>query len=157
MRLSRKCEYALRALVEIAAAEAQGHRLLPIGALAERTHIPEKFLEQILLVLRNADILRSRRGVEGGYSLNRPPPEIRFGEVIRVMEGTFAPVPCASVPWGEPVECSCPDPESCAVRIAMRHLHAAATTVLDNLTLQDALNGAAERQQQNKGILNFDI
>ncbi len=157
MKLSRKCEYALRALAEIGAADAQGQRLLSIGALAQRTRIPEKFLEQILLALRNADILKSRRGVEGGYGLNRPPAEIRFGEVIRIIEGTFAPVPCASVPWGEPVECSCPDPDTCAVRIAMARVHAATSATLDSLTLEGALRAAAERQQHRDGALNFEI
>lgn len=157
MKLSRKCEYALRALAAIAAADAQGQRMLPIGALAQRTRIPEKFLEQILLALRHADILRSRRGVEGGYGLNRPPSDIRLGEVIRLIEGTFAPVPCASVPWGEPVECSCPDPETCAVRIAMGRLHAAAAATLDALTLEETLRAAAERQQHRDGALTFEI
>ncbi len=157
MKLSRKSEYALRALAEIGSADARGQRLLPIGALAERTRIPEKFLEQILLSLRNADFLKSRRGVEGGYGLNRSASEIRLGDVIRVMEGTFAPVPCADVPWDEPVECTCPDPETCAIRIAMRRFHEAATSVLADLTLEDALRGAAERQQRQKGILNFEI
>jgi Rrf2 family protein len=157
VKLSRKCEYALRALAAIASADAQGQHLLPIGELALRTRIPEKFLEQILLALRNADILRSRRGVEGGYGLNKPPCDIRFGEVIRLIEGTFAPVPCAAVPWGESVECSCPDPETCAVRIAMGRLHTAAAAVLDGLTLEEALRAAAERQQHRLGTLNFDI
>lgn len=157
MKLSRKCEYALRALAEIGAADARGQRLLSIGALAERTRVPEKFLEQILLALRNADFLKSRRGVEGGYCLNRPSSEIRLGEVIRAIEGTFAPLPCADVPWDEPVECTCPDPQTCAVRIAMNQFHSAATTVLNNLTLEDVLKGAAERQQQQKGIVNFEI
>lgn len=157
MRLSRKCEYALRALVAIGAADAQGQRLLAIGTLAGRTRIPEKFLEQILLALRNADILKSRRGIEGGYGLNRTPSDIRLGEVIRVIDGTFAPVPCAAIPWGEPVECSCPDPETCAVRIVMTRLHAASGAVLDGITLQDAIRDAAERQLQRGGALNFEI
>ncbi len=157
MKLSRKCEYALRALVEIGAADARGQHLLAIGTIAGRTRIPEKFLEQILLALRNADILKSRRGIEGGYGLNRAPADIRLGEVIRLIEGTFAPVPCAGVPWGDAVECTCPDPETCAVRIVMSRLHAAASAVLDGLTLQDALRDAAERHLQRGAALNFEI
>ena len=85
MKLSRKTEYALRALADLA---TSGEReVVQIQDLARREHLPAKFLEQIFASLKNAGILQSRRGSGGGYSLSRPAGEIALGEVIRCMEG----------------------------------------------------------------------
>ena len=98
MRLSKKGEYAVRALVEIGfEAHHRPQSLIQISTVAQRTNIPEKFLEQILLALRNGGVLKSKRGVEGGYSLAKPPDDITLGEVIRLLDGPLAPIPCVSV------------------------------------------------------------
>ena len=77
MRLSKKGEYAVRALVEIGfESHLRPKNLIQISTVAQRTNIPEKFLEQILLALRNGGVLKSKRGVEGGYSLAKVPDEI---------------------------------------------------------------------------------
>jgi Rrf2 family protein len=87
MRLSKKGEYAVRALVEIGfEAKLRPNSLIQISTVAKRTNIPEKFLEQILLALRNGGVLKSKRGVEGGYSLAKTPEEITLGEVVRLRE-----------------------------------------------------------------------
>src|SRR4051794_28269196 len=113
MRISKKAEYALRALVALAR-EAKSWR---IEELSARENIPIKFLEQILLALRHGGLLRSKRGVGGGYSLLRPASEISLGEVIRILDGPLAPIACAAERPGE--MCSCPDPRTCPVRAAM--------------------------------------
>src|SRR4029077_1498472 len=92
--LSRKARYALRALYALVASEGRGPVL--IADLAEREQIPRKFLEAILLELRNAGLLRSRKGKGGGYTLARGPDAITMGQVIRVIDGPLAPVPCVS-------------------------------------------------------------
>lgn len=90
MHISKKSEYALRALLSIA--RRQGTGPVQITELSEQDRIPVKFLEQILLALRKADILSSKRGVGGGYTLNRAPDQITVGEIIRLMDGPILPL-----------------------------------------------------------------
>jgi Rrf2 family transcriptional regulator, iron-sulfur cluster assembly transcription factor len=92
MRISKKAEYALRALVALARKPAGSTSL--IEEISESERIPVKFLEQILLELRRAELLRSRRGVGGGYQLNRPAVDISLGEILRIIDGTFEPISC---------------------------------------------------------------
>src|SRR5206468_11031068 len=92
--LSRKTRYALRALYALAGDAARGPVL--IADLADREHIPRKFLEAILLELKNAGILRSKKGKGGGYALARPAEQVTMGQVIRIIDGPLAPLPCAS-------------------------------------------------------------
>ena len=96
MRISKKGEYALKALIELAINYAKGTTVTLNSDIAERENIPPKYLEQILRNLKNAGILVSRRGVGGGYSLTRPPERISLGEIIRVVEGPLAPLNCVS-------------------------------------------------------------
>ena len=94
MRLSKKTEYALRALFAIArAADGRETTSWRIEQLSRQENIPIKFLEQILLSLRNAGLLASKRGVGGGYRMARRPDEISVGEVIRALDGPFTPLP----------------------------------------------------------------
>lgn len=90
MRISRRGLYALQALVHLAAAHARGG-LVKIHEIAEAESIPVKFLEGILVTLKNARIVASERGREGGYRLRRPPEEIVVGEIVRVLDGPLAP------------------------------------------------------------------
>ncbi len=96
MKLSKKGEYALRALMDLAF--HYGNGVEPSQEIAENGQIPKSFLEQILITLKNAGILESRRGIEGGYQLKRPPEEITLGEVIRLIDGPLAPFQDAQGP-----------------------------------------------------------
>ena len=133
MRLSKKAEYALRAL----AAMAREPRAWAIQELSSQEHIPIKFLEQILLSLRHAGLLASKRGVRGGYTLLRTPGEVTLGEVIRVLDGPLAPVSCAGERSGE--RCSCPDPRTCPLRLIMLEVRRDLAAALDGRTLEDML------------------
>jgi len=134
--LSQKAKYALRALLALAA-RADGEPV-HIADIATAENISRKFLEATLLELRKHGILASRRGQRGGYRLARPANEISFGEVIRIIDGPLAPVPCASVTAFQ--LCSdCPDPHSCSVRWLMQKVRDATAGVLDECTLADAL------------------
>jgi Rrf2 family protein len=95
MKLSTRGEYAARAMLDIAAHANEGP--VKIREIAERQDIPLKYLENILLTLQRAGMLRSRRGPQGGYYLARPPEAISVGEVIRAMDGPLAPIHCVSV------------------------------------------------------------
>src|SRR5437870_974300 len=94
MKLSTKGDYATRALLELSLLE--GPRALSVHELSERTRISPKYLEQIMMRLRTANIVRSHRGINGGYELARPSRDITVGEVVRLMDGPLAPSACAS-------------------------------------------------------------
>src|SRR6185295_8199871 len=94
MKFSKKSEYGLRALRELTA--QYGKKLLQRQDIAKRQHIPIEFLEQILLALKNAGLLSSKRGIGGGYSLIKSPDQITLGQVIRILDGPLAPIGCVS-------------------------------------------------------------
>jgi Rrf2 family protein len=156
MRLSKKGEYAVRALVEIGFESRQRpNSLIQISTIAGRTNIPEKFLEQILLALRNGGVLKSKRGVEGGYSLAKVPDEITLGEVIRLLDGPLAPIPCVSKTAYEP--CSCPDQESCGLHIAMKQVRDAIASILDQYTLSRLIKEVQAHRKSRTSEWQFDI
>ena len=145
MRLSKKAEYGLRALIY--AARFPEGTTFQIKDLAEKNGIPKKFLELILLELKNAGILRSRRGVGGGYLLDRRPDTIRSSEIIRAIEG---PVMQASEPKGKGE----PGMEeiSPAVSRLVKETSDAIESVLDRWTLADLAREeleAAERKRRH--------
>ena len=143
--LSRKGRYALRALYALA--RNQGHEPMLIADLAERESIPRKFLETILLQLKNAGLLRSRRGKGGGYMLAKSPNEVVLGEVIRVVDGSLAPILCVSVRSYARCE-DCADEATCATRIVMKEVSDAISQILDNTTLASALEQSARARER---------
>jgi Rrf2 family protein len=156
MRLSKKGEYAVRALVEIGFESHQRpDSLIQISTVAKRTNIPEKFLEQILLALRNGGVLKSKRGVEGGYSLAKTPKDITLGEVIRLLDGPLAPIPCVSKTAYE--RCSCPDEESCGLRIAMQQVRDSIAGILDGYTLARVIQEVQKHRSTKTTAWQFDI
>jgi Rrf2 family protein len=141
MKISHRGLYALKALLHLA--EAQDRGLVKIHEIAEEEEIPEKFLEGILVTLKNARLVTSERGREGGYRLRRPPAEIQIGEVVRIMDGPLAPL-------GDAVELAH------RVRTEPRHpglfdvfldVRNAAAAILDHTTLADVL----KRDQRLEG------
>ena len=139
--LSRKARYALRALYALANDETGGPVL--IADLAERERIPHKFLELILLELRNAGILRSKKGKGGGYQLARPPREVTLGQIIRVVDGPLAPIPCVSERAYARCE-ECVSEESCGTRMVMKEVRDAIAKILDGTTLADVCERVAK-------------
>jgi Rrf2 family protein len=134
--LSQKAKYALRALLDLAA--RADHEPMHIADIAESEHISRKFLEATLLELRKHGVLASQRGQRGGYRLARPASEISFGEVIRIIDGPLAPLPCASVTAFR--LCSdCTNPHECSIRWLMQKVRDATAGVLDECSLADAL------------------
>jgi Rrf2 family protein len=135
--MSRRCEYALRALVDLGLAREAGRPLLRVQEIAGRERIPERFLEQILLALRRAGYLRSRRGRAGGFALARHPRTIRMGAVVRLLDGPLAPMSCVSRTAYAP--CSCPDEDLCGVRLVMEDARNALAATLDRWTLAEVV------------------
>ncbi len=155
MRISKKCEYALRALAEVAIHEQFGRPLARVATLADRTRIPEKFLEQILLTLRNAGILRSKRGVDGGYSLARSANDVTVAEIVRLIDGPIAPIPCAGATDGEP--CTCPDPSVCALKPFMETVRDAIVALLEKETIAALAARSRDLDARRDEALQFDI
>jgi Rrf2 family protein len=118
-------------------AHKPGNGVVQIKEIAEREGIPAKFLEQILLTLKNAGLLHSKMGVGGGYYLARSPEEISLGHIVRVLDGPLAPVKCVSQMAYEP--CGCPDEETCGLRLVMLDVRNAIAQVLDGTSLTDVL------------------
>ncbi|MEO8684232.1 MAG: Rrf2 family transcriptional regulator [Devosia sp.] len=134
--ISQKAKYALRALVSLA--RAQRGATMMIGDIAREQAIPKKFLEQILLELKRAGFVASRRGRTGGYELLKAPEEIRFGEVLRLIDGPIAPLPCLSKIAYRKCE-DCQDEGSCEIRHVFERVTLATRAVLDSTTLADSL------------------
>ncbi len=137
MRLSKRGEYGLRAMIVLADTPNPGgpYPVMQIKEIAQRENIPAKFLEQILLALKNAGLLQSKMGVGGGYYLARPPQEITLGHIERVLDGPLAPIRCVSQMAYEP--CGCPDAETCGLRMVMGDVRNAIADILDHTTLAD--------------------
>ncbi len=137
MRLSKRGEYGLRAMIALAepAEKSSAPQMMQIKDIAAREQISAKFLEQILLALKNAGMLHSKMGVGGGYYLARSAKEITLGQIFRVLDGPVAPIKCVSHMAYEP--CGCPDEETCGLRLTMNDVRNAIADILDNTSLSD--------------------
>jgi Rrf2 family protein len=133
--LSKKAQYAIKALEYLAARYNQGPVL--ISEIAEKKQIPLKFLENILLELRKAEILESKKGKGGGYLLKEPPGQTTVANVIRVIDGPIAMLPCVSLYFYKP--CDTCDPEHCRIKDLFTEARDAVLYVLEKKTLQDLL------------------
>lgn len=139
--LTRKSKYGLKALL-VLAEHPDGEPML-IAELAERQKLPRKFLEAILLELKRAGLLHSKKGKGGGYVLGRKPEEITVGQVMRVLEGPLALTPCVSQTAYRKCD-ECVDEQTCGVRLAMKEVRDATANILDHTTLAD-LNARVAR------------
>ncbi len=152
--ISKKTKYALKGLLYLARKYEQGPIL--ISELSHEERIPKKFLELILLTLKNNGVLQSKKGKGGGYYLGRPPREISVGTIVRILEGPLAPVPCVSeTAYAKCHECL--DESTCGIRLVMKEVRDAISAILDKTTLADMLEREERAEQQEKGILQYMI
>lgn len=137
--ISQKAKYALRAL--IALAKAPKGATMHISEIAEQQNIPQKFLERILLDLRNQGYVVSRRGAQGGYALLKPAQNIMYGEILRLIDGPIAPLPCLSMTAYRPCE-DCDEGEAtCEVRRVFAKVADSTRKVLDKTSIAASLEG----------------
>ena len=148
MQISKRCEYALRTLIDLGIAHESGRPQLTARASAEHERIPVKFLEQILLQLKLAGYVESRRGKLGGYQLARPMAQIRMGDVVRLVEGSLAPIACVSRVAYE--RCTCPDEAHCGLRLLMLDVRSAICDVLDRYTLADIVEVTLRKLRRDR-------
>jgi Rrf2 family protein len=133
MNLTKRGEYALRTLIRIGVAHSLGREVVSVSELADAERLPLKFVEQILLQLRGAGYIETRRGKFGGYRIAKPLGEIRIGDVVRLIDGRLAPIACASETCYE--RCTCPDEDHCGLRMLMIDVRNAISRILDRYTL----------------------
>jgi Rrf2 family protein len=148
MNLSKRGEYALRALIDLGIASELGWPMLQVSEIAAKEKLPIKFLEQIFAQLKAAGYVKSRRGKFGGYSLARPMKRIRFGAVVRLLDGPLAPIRCVS--QTSYARCSCPDEVHCGLRMLMLDVRNAISTVLDRFTLADIVEITLRKYRRDK-------
>ena len=138
MKISTKGRYALRMLVDLAA--HQKGEFISLKDIAERQNISKKYLEQIVPLFSKTDILRTNRGFQGGYMLARSPEKCSVGEILRLTEGSLAPVACLEQ---EPNECA--RSGDCITLPVWQGLYRVISDYLDNITLQDILDSQRDR------------
>jgi Rrf2 family protein len=151
MKLSVRGEYALRALLVLGLNYDQP--VVRIQTISDQQNIPKRFLEQILNDLKSAGIVKSRRGVSGGYRLARRPEEIPLAIIVRHIEGALAPVSCVSERFYE--KCSCPDESRCAIRSVMKEVREAVVKIMERVTIADLCE--RWRRLQNEPVSPFDF
>ncbi|MBQ6632566.1 MAG: Rrf2 family transcriptional regulator [Ruminococcus sp.] len=130
MKISTKGRYALRMMLDLALNEENGY--IPIKEIAKRQGISDKYLEQIISILNHAGFVRSVRGAGGGYKLTKKPSEYTVGMILRLTEGSMAPVSCL-----EDEVNTCDRAESCVTLGVWKKLYSAINDVVDNITLED--------------------
>lgn len=149
MKLSKKGEYALRALIDLGIAAEVGRGLVQVSEISEKQQIPIKFLEQIMQQLKEAGLVTSQRGKFGGYRLGRPAHQIPIGDVVRFIDGPLAPIGCVSQTAYE--KCSCPDEDHCGLRMLMLDVRNAIAGILDRYSLADVVD-VTTRKMKRDGI-----
>jgi Rrf2 family protein len=133
MRLSRRSEYGIRALVDLVRHGDEAP--VALASLAGRNNLPPKFLEQIMSTLKHGGIVRTTLGAHGGYAMAADPATISLGRVIRLLDGALAPLPCVSLRYYG--RCSCPDEATCPLRDVMLDVRDSMLDILDRETLAD--------------------
>lgn len=152
MNLSRKCEYALKAMVELAIKHDSGEEITLISDIAERENIPPRYLEQILLRLKNAGVLFSKRGVGGGYALSKSPEEISLRDIITVVDGSLY-----SQSQGRTGGVAAKDEVTAALYGTLRKVNNTVSGILSSISLRDISKQVLDLAEQKRGALNYVI
>ncbi|HBF28736.1 Rrf2 family transcriptional regulator [Rhizobium sp.] len=132
--LTKKGKYGLKALIHLAKLDPTETAF--VADIASKNNISKKFLDTILLELRNGGILRSKKGPGGGYALSKPATQIFVGQAVRILDGPLAPIRCASKTAFEVCD-DCDHPEDCQIRSAMTEVRDAIANILDGMTLAE--------------------
>jgi Rrf2 family protein len=143
--LSKKCKYAIHALVYLAERYDQGP--VQIEEIAKKQHIPHKFLEAILLELRHAEILESKKGKGGGYFLVKKPSEVNLMQVMRLIDGPIALLPCVSLHFYDRCD-ECKNEKTCGIRDSLAVVRDETLRVLEQSTLAKILKREKQLAQK---------
>lgn len=152
MNISKRAEYGLRALINLGIAKELGHDRVSANNLARADNLPLKFLEQILIQLREAGYVETQRGKGGGYYIGKPMKEIKMGDLVRLLDGPLAPIACASK--SAYAHCSCPDETHCGLRMLMIDVRNAIVGILDRYSLHNVVD-VSLRKMRREGYEHF--
>lgn len=141
MKISMKADYGVRALLDLA--ERYGDQPVPSHEIAARQHVPGPFLDQLLMALRRAGLVRSTRGPRGGHVLARPPEEVTLAAAVDILEGQAAQMECFSAPE------TCEHSFGCSIRSSLLRAEDAARAVLESTTLADMV-----RERREQGVFH---
>lgn len=153
MKLSKRGEYGMRTLINLGIAREVGRELLSASDLSNEDNLPLKFVEQILADFRHAGIIATKRGKFGGYYLDKDPAEIKMGDMVRLLDGMLAPIPCASESFYQP--CTCADEDHCGLRMLMIDVRNAVSNILDRYTLADVVEVTLRKMRRDKTPIPF--
>jgi Rrf2 family transcriptional regulator, cysteine metabolism repressor len=146
MRVTYRGDYALKAILDLAL--HHGGEVVTIHEMAERIDAPVKFLEQVLLDLKKAGFVESRRGKVGGYLLSKPPEKITVGEVVRFIDGPIEPISCVRQGYS-----ACGDVHKCVFRNIWQEVSRATSDIVDKVTFEDLASQASAAKQ----VINYSI
>ena len=155
MKVSKRGEYALRALIDLGIAHEAGRPMLRLQEIVTKECIPSAFLEQIFAQLRAAGIVDGKRGKNGGYFLKKPADTISMGQIVRLIDGPLAPIACVSQTKYE--RCTCPDEEHCGLRMLMLDVRNAIAEILDKYTLGQVVEVTLRKLRRDKIPIPFAI
>lgn len=141
--MSKRCKYALKALVRMASEYGQGNLLT--DDIAKSEHIPKKFLELILLDLKRGGYVQSKLGAGGGYRMVKDPKKITLADVYRFFDGAIALQPCVSQKFHEKCD-DCPDEETCNLKPALAQVRDKTYRIMSRITLQSLIRGRRSRR-----------
>ena len=153
MKLSKKAEYALKALMELAMDHKHGVNVTLINDIAERENIPPRYLEQILLTLKKSGLLTSKRGVGGGYTLNKSSDKIMLGDVIRIIDGPLATLGYAS----KKSLAEDKDEVSYVLSNVMSEVGSAIKDIMDSISLKEMVKRTLDMIEKKKTVLNYTL
>ncbi len=136
--MSKRCKYALKALTRLGKEFGKSPGTVSTPDIAKEERIPKKFLEQILLELKKAGLVDSRAGANGGYFLLKPPAYISLIEVLRLVDGPVALLPCVSLKFYKPCD-DCPDEAACKMREVFTQVRQRDVELLAGLTIESLM------------------
>lgn len=147
MRLTTKCRYGTRAMIEIGMSYGAGS--VQLNQISRRQKISPKYLVHLLASLKAAGLVKTVRGARGGYLVDRPPSRIKLSEIFRALEGSPSPVDCVDDPT------ICPESELCVARRLWTRIRDAISQVLESTTLQDLIDQRRELELTKGGMYHI--
>lgn len=147
MKISTRGRYGLKAMIDLDMESVSG-KCVNLKSIAERQGIPENYLEQIIAILKKSGFVKSIRGAQGGYILNRPSSEITVGDILRALEGSLSPVNC--VESGD-AACGTGDCETCSTKSVWGKIYESLNDVVDSITLEDLVRDNRMKGEESDG------
>lgn len=149
MKITYKGDYALKAILDLCYFYGTG-KVVPLIDISKRQNIPEKYLEQIMLLLKRAGYIDSKRGIGGGFFLLKPPENITIGEIVRIIEGPIEPIICCK----EEHNSSCGEEEYCAFREVWMKVTESISSIIDNVTFANMMQRTNEFREHRTELLS---